>query len=122
MSIRIARWVVVCAGLVLLLAANSGAQTSSIFKVSDIEGGAGVPGMSMARCGPGIVVGFADGPVGAGGWHSGSPGGCDFKKCLRVCGCRNSRRPYAGFQRRGQPSDCVFEPEQFLLRDRGIHR
>lgn len=48
-------------GANLLLGGNTVAQTSGIFKVSDaIEGTNNPAGVSLARCGPGIVVGFGD--------------------------------------------------------------
>jgi hypothetical protein len=51
---------------ILLLPANAFAQTGSIFKVSNaIEGSNNPQGMSVARCGPGIVVGFGDQEPGA---------------------------------------------------------
>ena len=48
-------------GANLLLGGNTVAQTSGIFKVSGaIEGSNNPAGVSVARCGPGIVVGFGD--------------------------------------------------------------
>jgi hypothetical protein len=113
MSIRIAKWVVVCAGFVLLLAANSGAQTSSIFKVSDIEGGAGVPGMSMARCGPGIVVGFADGPVGAGGGAPDRPGVAISKNASAFVDAGTLADPTLGFGGGDSPVIACSSPSNF---------
>ena len=61
MNMRLmAKWMLAF-GCGLVLAAGAAAQTSSIFKVSNaIEGTQSSPGTSLARCGPGIAVGFGD--------------------------------------------------------------
>lgn len=57
----IVKCVAVFAVSTLALAGSASAQTSGIFKVSDaIEGTNNPAGVSLARCGPGIVAGFGD--------------------------------------------------------------
>src|SRR5437016_7454553 len=53
--------VAVCAASALLLAGSASAQWSSGTKVSNVIEGSGFPaGVSAARCGNGVVVGFGD--------------------------------------------------------------
>lgn len=61
MNIKVAlRCVAVFAAGPLLLAGSASAQTSGIFKVSDAIEGPAVAGVTAARCGTNIVVGFGD--------------------------------------------------------------
>ena len=58
------KYVAVCAGGVLLIAGNASGQFTSRVKVSDVIEGSAIQGVSAARCGSNIVVGFGDSEAG----------------------------------------------------------
>jgi hypothetical protein len=66
--------VVVCAMAILLLPGNASAQFASQVKVSDTVEGNPIPGLSAARCGTNIVVGFADSEGASAGTTTAGPG------------------------------------------------